>query len=220
MSTSRWSWLALVAMVVLPCFTLRGDDKPKAAKVKEEGLRQELLRRAKEDQDARNAMTDAMSGRGQKDGKAGPTTEIALAHKVESIDAANTARMKEIIERHGWPGKTLVGADGVSAAWLLVQHADQDRAFQKRCLELMKPAVKLGEASGKELAYLTDRVALAEGKKQIYGTQFHKVCDKWEPKPIDDEPNVDKRRAEVGLPSLAEYRKQIEATYKGKDVKK
>ncbi len=220
MNTSRLSLLALATMVFFPGFAVRGDDPPKAAKVKEEGLRKELLRRVKEDQDARNAMTETMSGRGQKDAKAGPTTEIALAHKVESIDAANTARMKEIVERHGWPGKTLVGADGASAAWLLVQHADLDHAFQKRCLELMKPAVKLGEASGKELAYLTDRVALAEGKKQIYGTQFHKVGDKWEPKPIDDEPNVDKRRAEVGLPSLAEYRKQIEATYKGRDGKK
>jgi hypothetical protein len=214
MTTRRWSWLAMTAIVLLPGFAVRGDDEPKAAKVKEEELRQELLRRTKEDQDARNALIDAMAGRGSKDAKASPTAEATLAHKVEAIDAANTARMKEIVERHGWPGKSLVGADGASAAWLLVQHADQDRAFQKRCLELMKPAVKLGDASGKELAYLTDRVALAEGKKQIYGTQFHQVGDKWEPKPIDDEANVDKRRAEVGLMPMAEYRKQIEAMYR------
>ena len=36
---------------------------------------------------------------------------------------------------------------------------------------------------------------------------------KSEPKPIDDEANVDKRRAEVGLTSLAEYRKAIESLY-------
>lgn len=215
MITGRLSWWALAAMVLLPGFAVRGEDQPKAAKVKEEGLRQELLRRTKEDQEARNALVAAMAGRGAKDAKAGPTAEATLAHKVEAIDAANTARMKEIIERHRWPGKSLVVADGASAAWLLVQHADQDRAFQKRCLELMKPAVKLGEASGKELAYLTDRVALAEGKKQIFGTQFHQVGGKWEPKPIDDEANVDKRRADVGLMPMAEYRKQIESLYKG-----
>jgi hypothetical protein len=57
-------------------------------------------------------------------------------------------------------------------------------------------------------------VRVAENAKQVYGTQFHEVDGKMLPFPIDDESNVDKRRKEVGLPSLAEYRKTIEATYK------
>ena len=54
---------------------------------------------------------------------------------------------------------------------------------------------------------------LAEGKKQVYGTQYHSPNGKWEPRPLEDEANVDKRRAEVGLSPLAEYVKQLEAMY-------
>src|SRR5687767_7894406 len=46
-------------------------------------------------------------------------------------DAARTTRMKEILEQHGWPTFDLVGEDGEDAAWAIVQHADQDPAFQR-----------------------------------------------------------------------------------------
>ena len=52
----------------------------------------------------------------------------------------NTARMKGIVDEHGWPGRSLAGEDGANAAWLLVQHADADPAFQERCLALMEAA--------------------------------------------------------------------------------
>lgn len=69
------------------------------------------------------------------------------------------------------------------------------------------------EVSRRNVAYLTDRVLLAEGKKQVYGTQFILEKGKWKPRPLEDEANVDRRRAEVGLPPLAEYAKEIEAYY-------
>lgn len=47
----------------------------------------------------------------------------------EDIDKQNTARMKEIIRQHGWPGRTLVGEEAAQGAWLLVQHADHDVEF-------------------------------------------------------------------------------------------
>jgi hypothetical protein len=124
----------------------------------------------------------------------------------------NTKWLKGVVERHGWPTNRLVGADGARAAWLLVQHADADPEFQRRCLELMAKLPK-NEVSQSNLAYLTDRVLLAEGKKQLFGTQFTAVDGKWKPRPLEDEANVDKRRAEAGLPPLAEYIKLIEQEY-------
>jgi hypothetical protein len=97
-----------------------------------------------------------------------------------------------------------------------VQHADKDREFQKRCLTLLERAVKAREASAGEFAYLTDRVRVGENKKQIYGTQFRQVDGKYQPYPIEDDKNVDKRRKEVGLSTLAEYRKKVEEAYKPK----
>ncbi len=38
-------------------------------------------------------------------------------------------RMREIVARVGWPGRRMVGDDGASAAWLLVQHSDTDPGF-------------------------------------------------------------------------------------------
>jgi hypothetical protein len=62
-----------------------------------------------------------------------------------------------------------------------------------------------------DLADLTDRVLLAEGKKQVYGTQFTLVNGKCKPRPLKDEANVDKRRKEVGLEPLADYFNQAES---------
>src|SRR5437764_14843059 len=106
----------------------------------------------------------------------------ALANTMR-IDDENAVWLREVVTRFGWPGRTLVGDDGAHAAWLLAQHADRDRPFQKRCLGLLQKAVKSGEASGRDLAYLTDRVLVAEGKKQLYGTQFRTVNGKLEPHP-------------------------------------
>ncbi len=137
----------------------------------------------------------------------------AAIDELEEIDRKNTARMKEIVAAHGWPGKSLVGEEGASNAWLLVQHADLDHEFQKECLALMEEAVKKGEATPVNLAYLTDRVLVAEGKEQLYGTQFIEIDGQLVPQPIEDEENVDRRRAAVGLGTLDEYRQVMKQVY-------
>lgn len=116
-------------------------------------------------------------------------------------ELARTARIRELIRERGWPGRSIVGADGASAVWLLVQHADDDPEFQERALELMQAAVDAGEADPQELAYLTDRVRVAQGKPQVYGTQFGRTG----PQPIEDEAHLDERRAAVGLEPFADY---------------
>lgn len=129
------------------------------------------------------------------------------------IDADNTAWMKKLIAKHGWPGKSMVGSEGAHAAWLLVQHADQDREFQRQCLALINAAYEKGEATGQHVAYLTDRVLVADGKPQLYGTQFHTVDGKLVPQPIESEAEVDQRRAKMGLGTLAEYKEQMRSAY-------
>jgi hypothetical protein len=164
------------------------------ATLKEPALAKELARRRAIDQQARSGTTDQID-----------------VHKLLEVDADNTAWMKTVIEKHGWPGKSLVGDAGAEAAWLLVQHADADPMFQERCLELLVAAQSAGEASGVHVAYLTDRVRVAAGKPQLYGTQFYLVAGKNEPRPIEDEANLDKRRAEMGLGPFESYRKQMQS---------
>jgi hypothetical protein len=61
----------------------------------------------------------------------------------------------------------------------------------------------------------TDRILVAEGKPQRYGTQFHTVDGKLVPRPIEDEANVDARRAAVGLGTMAEYNEQMQRMASG-----
>ncbi len=121
--------------------------------------------------------------------------------------SARTDRLAEILDEHGWPGLDLVGEDGSTAAWVIAQHADLDPDLQQRALELLRAAAEEGQASKGDMAYLEDRVAVAAGDDQQYGTQI-RCADDGTPvpaTPIADDSSVDERRAEAGLPPLADY---------------
>jgi len=200
------------------CSVARADDAPKPSTAKAPELRLELLRRVKADQEARTMLVAWLKKSGGSavdpaDLPADRKTEFEkLGAAIKKADRENTERLGAVIEKHGWPAISLVGKDGSHAAWLLVQHADADPKFQRTCLDLMAKLPK-AEVSQTDLAYLTDRVLLVEGKKQIYGTQFNFSDGKWEPRPLEDPTSVDKRRAEVGLQPLAEYAKDLESLY-------
>jgi len=168
-------------------------------------LREELLLMVKRDQSVRDEMI----------GKGVDHPDKAIQEKMRSIDAANLARLKVILQKYGWPGPGLVGKDGADAAFLIVQHSDH--AFQKKTLPLVRKEFLAGQLSGSSYALLLDRVLVGEGKPQIYGTQT-KPFEYWNGKepvfyPIKDEANVDKRRAELRLPPLSEYRESLKKMY-------
>ena len=156
------------------------------------GLRAELLRRMDRDQAARQA--DEPEAFGQ-------------------VDAENLPWLKKVITGIGWPGRSIVGDDGASVAWLLVQHADSDPAFQRQCLELLAVAASRGEATKAQVAYLTDRVLLAEGKPQEFGTQATGRNGQWVPRDLRDPGHVDQRRAAMSLGSLADNLARITEEY-------
>ena len=157
-------------------------------------LRAELLRRAERDQAAR--------------GLPEPDWET-----IAPVDADNLAWLREVVAQVGWPGRSMVGEDGAHAAWLLAQHADRDPAFQRRCLDLITEAAAGDEVSKTELAYLTDRVLLAEGQAQEYGTQVMGREEGWVPRRLRDPETVDERRAAMSLGPLGEYIAIMEETF-------
>ncbi|HEV8368063.1 MAG TPA: DUF6624 domain-containing protein [Pyrinomonadaceae bacterium] len=182
--------------------------------VKEPALRQELLERVEQDQAIRN---ERIRKRVEH-----PDEDEAILARMEVIDTANTERVKAIVRQYGWPSPELVGRDGAEAAFLLVQHAEL--AFQKEMLPLVEKAYRSGGLSGQSYALLLDRVLVREGKPQVYGTQAKGFAE-WkgqEPvmEPIEDEANVDKRRAEVGLGPLSKYREALKRIYFPQDTRK
>lgn len=133
-----------------------------------------------------------------------------LAAATIQRDHANTEWLKAIVAKQGWPRISVVGERAAGAAWLLVQHADADPAFQLQALRLMKPLLATGEVSKKDYAYLYDRVMLKLTGKQFYATQMQACADgRREPEPIDEPEQVDARRKAMGLGSLADYGAQM-----------
>ena len=127
-------------------------------------------------------------------------------------DQERTERLAEILAEHGWPSYSLVGEEAEDAAWAIAQHSDHDPEFQRLALRYLSAAVEAGDASPGNLAYLTDRIAAGAGQPQEYGTQIGCGEDGPAPAtPIRDEASVDARRAEAGLPPLADYYAELEA---------
>lgn len=128
-----------------------------------------------------------------------------------TIDRRNTKRMREIVAEIGWLTRSKVGDPAEHAAWLLVQHADEDRSFQRACLDLISKE-SAAEVCPSHGAYLEDRLRVAEGKPQRYGTQFRDPG----PAPIEDPEHLDERRGSVGLEPFAVYRERMAAIGKPK----
>jgi hypothetical protein len=174
---------------------------------RDEVLRRELLTRLDAEQAVRLALA-----RKQQQGLAADSLDV---ERVLAIDTANTAWLQRVVLERGWPGRSLVGVDGANAAFLLVQHADRDTAFQARVLPLLERAYAAGEAQGPQVALLTDRLAVARGRPQVYGSQADILGGRIVLKPIADSASVDARRTRMGLPPLAEYVRVLDSLYAG-----
>jgi hypothetical protein len=124
---------------------------------------------------------------------------------INTKDSANLIKVQNILDTKGWLGADAIGQQGNQTLFLVIQHSKQK--VQEKYLPMMREAVKNGKASGSSLALLEDRVALGQGKKQIYGSQIgrNNTTNKPYILSLEDPDNVDKRRANVGLDPLAEY---------------
>jgi hypothetical protein len=133
---------------------------------------------------------------------------VTLEERIDCarVRTANTDRLRNIVADIGWPGRALVGERAAEHAWLIAQHADHQLDSQRIFLDVLRRAVAAGDAPAWHLAYLTDRVAMNEGRGQVYGTQVADMEDgvpvSW---PIEDPDRVEERRSAVGLRPLKEH---------------
>jgi hypothetical protein len=144
----------------------------------------------------------------QKEGMESDTVKKRLKEMAE-LDSINLIKTQKILDEYGWPGFDKIGRTGGLTIFLVIQHSPL--AVQQKYLPAMREAVRNKQASAANLALLEDRVALGEGRKQIYGSQIHadKVTNKPYLAPLEDPDHVDDRRKTVGLGPIAEYLKQF-----------
>jgi hypothetical protein len=125
--------------------------------------------------------------------------------EMKELHNRNAKILSNITDAIGYPTIDKVGQEANEAAWLVIQHSIGQPEFMKKSSELLKSAVNENKADPKSLAYLTDRIAVLEGKPQLYGTQFD-----WDehgnlsPNLFDDLNKVNKRRKSIGLNTLEE----------------
>ena len=119
----------------------------------------------------------------------------------------NAIWLKGVLARIGWFDISRYGAEASQAAWLMVQHADLDPAWQRAVLADLAPRVARGDMQGNYFAYLADRVAVNAGDAQSFGTQGRCVGPSdWQPFVVAEPDKLDDRRRAVGLEPIAAYR--------------
>jgi hypothetical protein len=124
---------------------------------------------------------------------------------MEELHSRNADLLSEIVDAIGYPTIAKVGKEASEAAWLVIQHSISQPSFMKKCWELLQISVSENKADPIQLAYLSDRIAVLEGKTQLYGTQFDwDENGKLSPNLYDDLAKVNKRRTAIGLNTLEE----------------
>jgi len=141
---------------------------------------------------------------------------------IPKTDSINFVKIEKIIAKYGYPGKTLVGEPGNTAAFYVIQH-NPDRIPQY--YPVIEEAGKKGEIPFRLSAMMLDRKLANEGKEQIYGTQVYgkKILNKETGKeeffsyvvPVKDPENVNKLRMAAGFEStIEENAKDLGIEYK------
>ena len=178
-------------------------------------LQKELLEIFKEDQDIRHQYIDSSKKYGYNN-----SIVDSLAQVMMFNDSVDLEKVTKILDTKGWVGKDKVGDQANSTLFLVIQHADIKT--QQKYLPMMREAVKKGNASGSALALLEDRVALREGKKQIYGSQIGRntKTNKYYVEALEDPDNVDKRRSQMGLGPISDYVKNWDISWNVEEYKK
>jgi hypothetical protein len=141
----------------------------------------------------------------------------SLSRIQKKIDISNQKWLRREIRKNGWLTISKVGKEGEHITWLIVQHSDNNLAFQKKCLKKMMLLIDKNEIDRKNFAYLKDRVLINQGKKQLYGTQFSRTKEGThfiiKSKPIQDAECVNSRRSYMNLPSLEYYLESASKRY-------
>lgn len=138
--------------------------------------------------------------------------------EMKEVHTRNAKILSEIIDAIGYPTIDKVGKEANEAAWLVIQHSIAHPEFLKKCVNLLEKAVHENNADPKSLAYLSDRIAVFEGKKQLYGTQFDwDEYGELSPNSFDDLNNVNERRKSIGLNTLEQQTELIRTQAKNEN---
>jgi VWFA-related protein len=132
--------------------------------------------------------------------------------KLQKVYEDHSNKLCQIVKTNGWPTNATVDHEGVLAAFYILTNAGTYE-MQRDLLPVIVAAVKKDPTQKPEFAALVDSLRVATGKKQLFGTQAVTKGGFLVLYPIEDEPNVNSRRAEFGLPEISESLRDLERAY-------
>jgi hypothetical protein len=153
---------------------------------------------------------DAMEGKMKPDSAQKLTLEIY---------ASNCAWLKQFVDRFGYPGYKKLGENYSASFNEMIFNCNNDIGLQEKVFTLFKNESNLDTSLRSEKNYLrslgffSDKLQIAKGKKQIYGTQLQ-VNEKtglFEAQPLEDPAGLNARRAAMKLEPMEEYLKNSNA---------
>ena len=166
-------------------------------------IKSELRKMQEDDQAMRQQFEAMLVDARNKAVEVNKEAQSAIWKRIGDHDRLNQQRVSEILDSYGWPMTSQVGQDGALTVFLVVQHADI--AFQVKYLPLLQAAVVAGEPLKPQLALLEDRVLLRQGQPQRYGSQVNTRDGAVDLGIVEDEVNLDARRAKMGLEPICDY---------------
>lgn len=156
------------------------------------------------DQKVQMEMAEAMQSGDQEQ------TNAFLAQQMKTFKR-HIPILKDIYNQIGYPTIERVGKESSDNFFTLVQHADADLKFQEEMLKTISKEVERGNVNGKNFAFLKDRVHLALGQPQVYGSQvkYNTETGQAYPKKLLDSIHVNKRRQAIGLVPIEAYLNKV-----------
>jgi hypothetical protein len=165
------------------------------------GLRSQLLKMRNEDQDVRKRALALP-----------PDRQGSLASEMQHTDQNLTRKLEEIVANYGWPTISLVGLEASQAAATILIHS-RDHIFQQALLPMLDQMVEKNEIAGSDIALLKDKLLVAQGQPQEFGSQFTVRAGKMVMDPVEDPGHLEQRRAQYLLPPMPVYKKMLAELY-------
>jgi len=137
----------------------------------------------------------------------------AFLKRMREARDKNTVRLCKILKQYGWPTRSLVGQEGVEAAFFVLRNSSA-RQLNVDLVPVIVAAVAQGEISRPEVSSFIDRLRLQAGLKQLFGSQATIIDGFLVLFPIEAESQVDVRRKQYELPPLADYLRFLQIKYR------
>jgi hypothetical protein len=137
------------------------------------------------------ALTDSINAHLKK-----PEAYKSFKKELAFKDSLSFSKIDRILDTYGYPGKTIAG-DATPIPFYILGFAPA--ALKEKHLPKLIMAATREDIDWKSLAFFIDKLKIAKGEKQLYGTQYYRRKEEYILYPVEDEAHLKDRRSSVGL---------------------